>query len=466
MVRYFVHLFCFVCLTTAAIAQQPRWELFFPNISGPIAVDPTDSDIIYVAGDSCYNCANIGMWKTVDGGQTWNFYDEGWGMGRPADILINPDNPQEILVGGAPFVAVQKSTDGGRTWVRASYGIRTDHHGYDVRQLAYDRRNRIYYLADQGGGAFCGIYRSIDGINWELATPPSSCPLSVILDESNGDLYVGGAPHFWTSADGGKTWERRNNGFPPDTVLPITDPIVRHVAKVKGSRTLYCVVDERGILKTLDDGENWFSVNDTITNQLVFNGGLVVADNDSNTIFAGAQATLDSMRPGGSYVSRNGGKSWELTKYGLPDSAIDVAAFQPFLDTRSNTLYISMTLLFGPSQEVSNIYRMSEAIITNVDEARNIGPKVQLALSNYPNPFNSETSLLYSVPRAERIRIRIYNILGKEVIRLLEEVRKPGEYRIHWNGTDHSGNRLPSGIYLARMQIGQDMTTIKLLLLK
>ena len=99
-------LLVFVCYATAALAQQPQWELFFPNITGPIAVDPTDSDIIYIAGDSCSNCAKIGMWKTTDGGQTWDFYDKGWGMGSPRDILINPDNPQEILVSGGPFVGV------------------------------------------------------------------------------------------------------------------------------------------------------------------------------------------------------------------------------------------------------------------------------------------------------------------------------------------------------------------------
>ncbi len=102
----------FFLLATFCTAQQPQWELFFPNLSGPIAVDPTDSDIIYIAPAIS---ANNGMWKTTDGSQTWNFYDEGWGMGTPRDILINPDNPQEILVGGGPFVGVVKSTDGGQT---------------------------------------------------------------------------------------------------------------------------------------------------------------------------------------------------------------------------------------------------------------------------------------------------------------------------------------------------------------
>ncbi len=49
-------------------AQQPRWELFFPNLAGAIAVDPSDSEIIYIASDVS---GNNGMWKSADGGMTW-----------------------------------------------------------------------------------------------------------------------------------------------------------------------------------------------------------------------------------------------------------------------------------------------------------------------------------------------------------------------------------------------------------
>jgi len=130
------------------------------------------------------------MWKTTDGGQTWNLYSEGWGIGTPRDILINPENPQEIRVSGGPFVGVLKSTDGGQTWIRADNGLRFDHHGFLVHQLAFDRQKGIYYLADQGGGAFCGVYRSVDGVQWEV-TSLYGCPLSVIVDEADGAVYAG-----------------------------------------------------------------------------------------------------------------------------------------------------------------------------------------------------------------------------------------------------------------------------------
>ena len=128
----FMFLFFLSC-ANVALAQEPQWELFYPDLSGPIAVDPTDSDIIYIASGKAFE---EGMWKTTDGGQTWNLYSEGWGMGTPRDTLIHPDNPQEILVSGGPFVGIHKSVDGGQTWIRADNGFTVDHHGFAIRDLA------------------------------------------------------------------------------------------------------------------------------------------------------------------------------------------------------------------------------------------------------------------------------------------------------------------------------------------
>ena len=135
----FIFLFFLGC-ANVTLAQEPQWELFYPDLSGPIAVDPTDSDIIYIASGKSFE---KGMWKTTDGGQTWNLYKEGWSMVRPRDILINPDKPLEILAGGGSIAAALKSTDGGQTWIRSDYGLRTPHQGFEVSQLVFDRQRGI-----------------------------------------------------------------------------------------------------------------------------------------------------------------------------------------------------------------------------------------------------------------------------------------------------------------------------------
>ena len=69
------------------------------------------------------------------------------------------------------------------------------------------------------------------------------------------------------------------------------------------------------------------------------------------------------------------------------------------------------------------------------------------------------------VPRSGRVTLQIFNILGKEVVTLLDESVSPGEYLLQWDGTDNAGRRLPSGIYLFRMELGGEAHTIKLLML-
>ena len=131
MQKYFnLVLLIFLYCTKLAQAQEPQWELFAEGLSGAIAVDPTDSDVIYISSGT------PGMWKTTDGGQNWNLYTEGWGMGHVNDILIDPDNPEVILAAGGPFVGIHKSVDGGQTWIRADNGFTVDHHGFAIRDLA------------------------------------------------------------------------------------------------------------------------------------------------------------------------------------------------------------------------------------------------------------------------------------------------------------------------------------------
>ena len=54
--------------------------------------------------------------------------------------------------------------------------------------------------------------------------------------------------------------------------------------------------------------------------------------------------------------------------------------------------------------------------------------------ANRPNPFNPSTTIAFEVPQAAHITLAIYNILGQEVVRLIDEQRSPGRYEVAWNG--------------------------------
>lgn len=78
-------------------------------------------------------------------------------------------------------------------------------------------------------------------------------------------------------------------------------------------------------------------------------------------------------------------------------------------------------------------------------------PKGFVLYQNYPNPFNPSTSVRFSTDRAARVRIVVYDILGREVITLANSAFFPGQYAFQWDGRDQHGMVMPSGIYYARM---------------
>lgn len=80
---------------------------------------------------------------------------------------------------------------------------------------------------------------------------------------------------------------------------------------------------------------------------------------------------------------------------------------------------------------------------------------------NYPNPFNPITHIEYSTPKSSYITLKVYNILGQEVMILFQGVRQPGNYTVNFNG-----NGLPSGVYLYQLKSVNFEETKKLMLLK
>ncbi|MDY0082040.1 MAG: FG-GAP-like repeat-containing protein [Ignavibacteriaceae bacterium] len=87
-------------------------------------------------------------------------------------------------------------------------------------------------------------------------------------------------------------------------------------------------------------------------------------------------------------------------------------------------------------------------------------------LSAYPNPFNFESTINFSIIESSSVQIKIYNALGKEITTLLDKELSPGNYNIYWNAKDKIGNMLPSGIYLIFLKTKNSIKTFKSILLK
>jgi hypothetical protein len=85
---------------------------------------------------------------------------------------------------------------------------------------------------------------------------------------------------------------------------------------------------------------------------------------------------------------------------------------------------------------------------------------------NYPNPFNSKTMIKFFLEKAERVRLKIYNIQGREIKTLIDEELTPGIHSIQWDGNAQDGRSVSSGLYLARLQSKQKISVVKMLLIR
>ncbi len=83
-----------------------------------------------------------------------------------------------------------------------------------------------------------------------------------------------------------------------------------------------------------------------------------------------------------------------------------------------------------------------------------------------PNPFFSKTNVEYILPKSTDVKIAIYNYLGQVVREIANERKNKGKYSIEWDGKDNKKNKLPSGVYILRIETGENTASHKLLLIR
>jgi hypothetical protein len=99
--------------------------------------------------------------------------------------------------------------------------------------------------------------------------------------------------------------------------------------------------------------------------------------------------------------------------------------------------------------------------VTAVDEKHDVSPSVTKLMQNYPNPFNPTTSIPFTLAKAGRVTINIYNVAGAKVATLFDEHTQPGAYKVHFNA-----HGLASGVYFYKMQTPDVVQTRKMIILK
>jgi hypothetical protein len=82
-------------------------------------------------------------------------------------------------------------------------------------------------------------------------------------------------------------------------------------------------------------------------------------------------------------------------------------------------------------------------------------------IQNYPNPFNPSTTIKYDLPQASHVTLTVYDLLGREVATLVNNVEEPGHKSVEWNAA-----AVASGVYFYQLKAGEFVRTKKLLLFR
>jgi len=429
----------FLIIFLSGIFSESYPQEFWKQVQSPTNITLqniffTDSLNGWAAGDSGI------IIKTSDGGLSWNLLEKftentiwdlhfldkyyGWTVSWLDDAVYNG-------------TIIHKTINGGEDWETIEF----------PQTLTY--AVEIHFIDSLNG--FAGInyspvrgpiYYTIDGgFNWTLAEvfPDTSnypfLPIKRFYSSGENVFACGGAIDIagviWKSTDSGFTW------YADSTVAP--DPInelhffdTLEVIGIGGDRELLFGV---GMVKTSTGGNFWeYWELDVL----------------------GVANSMDFRTPAEGWASLGSVQTFVYTL----DSAITWQEISTPDNAEINDIIFVDTINgFAVGKDGVILKYNYEAV--SVKDNSIYHPEHFVLYQNYPNPFNPVTTLSFVIGKSSFVSLKIYNVLGKEIASMENEVKLPGSYCVDFNPEG-----LPSGVYYYRLTAGNFSAVKKMILLK
>ena len=434
--------------------------------------------------------------ETTTGGKIWETNSEfdNHISGTPANIFFINKN-----IGWVSFYdkGSYKTTDGGNNW------------------FPIDNRGRDKYFINQdtGWGTYAplGVFKSTDGgITWVQKNSVSSN--SIYFIDSNSGWSVGDGGNILKSTDGGENWFTKTSG----TISNLNS------VHFYDNNIGICVGESGTVLLTTDAGENWIlqSVNTTSElNSVVFtdanniwiagSGGLILRTFDLGSNWNSYNGITGVDLISASFINEStgwfGGYNGTILKYQIDILPVELISFSANLTGNEVQLYWQTATEvnnygFEIERKIDNAgwekigfekgqgTTTSNMVYSFTDKGFKSGLKfnyrlkqvdfdgeyeyskeievnsvpIEFSLSqNYPNPFNPTTTIRYQLPTASKVVIKIYNILGSEVMELVNEQKVAGSYEAEFDASN-----LSSGTYVYKIIADNFVQAKKMILLK
>jgi hypothetical protein len=286
-------------------------------------------------------------------------------------------------------------------------------------------------MSDNMNNPIYRIYRSAGGANWTLVNKGLSNNPVFAFAFSGTTILAGTNYGIYSSTDNGNTWAVENYS-----------PVVHfhvHAFVTLSDSVILAGGSYGGLMRSTDSGINWTDVSSSLwaTND-VLSFALSPNGKGGTNIFAGTF--------GGVYLSTDYGRTWGSINTGLTDFVLTIAASDKYLFAGGG-FYVWRRPLSG--------------ITTGMENTKADMPKGFSLQQNYPNPFNSSTTIKYKIKEPNFVSIKVFNAMGTEVARLVNEKKPKGDYSVDWNATG-----LADGIYFCRLQSGTFSEIKKLVLQK